>query len=73
MPFRITPHSIALVFMVAGVLSVVLNEPLARLDNLLIKGGPCRMEQGRMRTARMMVIGVGFLLVILACVLVATD
>jgi hypothetical protein len=71
MSFHITTQQIALVFMLAGCVSLVLNEPLARLDTLVVKGGPFRMEQDRMRVARTMITSVGVALLGLAVALVA--
>ncbi|HEY3317264.1 MAG TPA: hypothetical protein VGK50_02410 [Coriobacteriia bacterium] len=70
MPFRVTSHEIALVFMIAGVLSVVLNEPLARLDSLIVKGGPFGMERDRHRLSSRMILVTGFAMVALALALV---
>lgn len=67
---RIEPEHIALVFMIAGTLSLALNEQLARLDSLIIKGGPFLLEQSRERTARRMIVTVGVVLVALALALV---
>lgn len=70
MPFKITTHDIALIFMIAGVVSVVLNEQLAKLDALVVKGGPYAMEQQRHRMSQRIILAVGLLLVALALALV---
>ena len=49
---HLTPQHMSVVFLIAGALSIVLHEPLAKLDSLVIKGGPFRMEQDRLRIAR---------------------
>lgn len=70
MPYKITSHDIALVFMATGVLSVVLNEPLAKLDRFLVKGGPQAMEQQRLRMSKGIITVVGLALIALALALV---
>lgn len=70
MPSHVTSHDIALIFMIAGVLSLVLHEPLAKLDTLLSKGGPTLMAQRRHDIAQWCVIGAGVLLVALSLALV---
>lgn len=67
---HLTVQHISLVFLIAGALSLVLHEPLARLDSLLVKGGPTHMEQARLRIASNMVVGTGVALMTLAVVLV---
>lgn len=70
MSFPPTPHEIALVLMIAGVASLVLRHPLAKLDQLLVKGGPFATEQRRLFISRHMVIGTGVSLIALALALV---
>ncbi len=70
-PLHVTTRTIALVLMIAGVLSVVLNGPLAKLDTLVMRGGPFAAQQHRLRTSERIVLVTGLAMVALALVLVA--
>lgn len=67
---HVTPQHIAVIFMVTGALSLALNEPLAKLDGFVVKGGPFRMEQDRTRLSRAMIVAAGIGLLVLAIALV---
>jgi hypothetical protein len=71
MPFQLSPRGIALILMIAGVLSLLLREHLAKLDSLILKGGPSHIAQTRHRIARRMIMGAGACMVALALALVA--
>ena len=71
MPFaHETTRTLALVLMIAGVASVVLTGPLAKLDTLLMRESPYG-SQRRLRASENIVLVSGLAMVGLALVLVS--
>ena len=66
----ISAYQMGLIVMMVGVVSIALSEPLARLDDLVVDGGPYLLEQERRRFSRRMIVGVGVSLLLLAALLI---
>lgn len=67
---HITAYQMGLIVMMVGVVSIAANEHLARLDDLVVSGGPFLVEQARRRLSRRMIVGVGLALLVLAALLI---
>jgi hypothetical protein len=72
MSLSLTTHQIGLIFMLAGVVSIVANEPLARLDFAFggHSDGPFSIVQSRMRTSRTIIVVAGVALLALAALVI---